>query len=180
MGCPISCWIARTHPQEYLKMTDSDKSISVDLVRAALRSEDIPSDLTIEQLNRSADRYERFLKLCAKHSEQQLVPTHDIDIMWHLHMLHPRAYYSDCMSLFGTILDHDGGFGSRPDERPALESAFADTSTLWNAEYGEEYSDAEFSKSCRSDLALPASCRDDLRRPESRSTQVPAGSHSSS
>lgn len=124
--------------------------VSVDLVAAASRSEDIPPDLTADDLQRASDRYERFLLLCARYPSQELAPTHDIDLMWHLHMLHPRAYYNDCTRLFGKILDHDGGFGMSDDERPALEKTFAETAELWDSEFGEAYCESVSPKSCRS------------------------------
>lgn len=68
-----------------------------------------------------------------------LAPTKRIDRMWHLHMLHPRAYVADCMKLYGEILDHDGGFGSTPEEEPVLREVFATTATLWQEKFGAPY-----------------------------------------
>jgi len=60
--------------------------------------------------------------------------------MWHLHMLHPRAYWNDCMRLFGMIFDHDGGFGKGDGELEVLKETFKTTARLWLSEYGEPYS----------------------------------------
>jgi len=114
--------------------------VSVDLVRAALRSEDTPKHFTEETLRDAERRYRRFLTLCMLHPTAPIAPTRDIDHMWHLHMLHPRVYQEDCQQMFGEVLDHDGGFGSEPDELPVLERAFAETAALYRAEFGEEYS----------------------------------------
>ena len=91
-----------------------------------------------------SDRGERS-PLAAKHPGRPLAPTRDIDEMWHLHMLRPRAYYQDCIRLFGKVLDHDGGFGKGEGELPALMSAFDQTAALWLSEYDEPYlvADAE-------------------------------------
>lgn len=113
--------------------------ISVDLLEAARRSDSFPSDWPADKVTRAALRYRRFLHLAAKYPGQTLAPTRDIDEMWHLHMLQPRAYYEDCMRLLGRILDHDGGFGKSEDEVPALQATFARTSRLWQQEYGEPY-----------------------------------------
>jgi hypothetical protein len=59
--------------------------------------------------------------------------------MWHLHMLAPRAYLEDCQRLLGHILDHDGGFGNKPEEAPVLANTFRRTARLWDATYGESY-----------------------------------------
>lgn len=111
--------------------------VSIDLVKAALRSEtmkQIPED----ELRRDAVAYERFLELARRHPGP-LAPTRAIDQMWHLHMLHPVAYHADCMRLFGRILDHDGGFGSVGEERPILGRVFERTARLWELQFSEPY-----------------------------------------
>lgn len=80
-----------------------------------------------------------FLCLAAKHPNERATPTRDIDELWHLHMLHPAAYYVDCVKLFGSIFDHDGGFGTGPGELPILKAAFGEFAARWEAEYGEPY-----------------------------------------
>ena len=37
-------------------------------------------------------------------------PTQIIDIMWHAHLLSPRAYAASGLSLIGSIIDHDPGY----------------------------------------------------------------------
>lgn len=113
--------------------------ISVDLIEAARRSEVFPKDWSTEQVEGALQRYEKFLLLAAKHPETPIAPTGEIDEMWHLHMLHPRAYYEDCMRVIGRILDHDGGFGKEPEEIPVLAETFERTSELWEQAYGEPY-----------------------------------------
>lgn len=113
--------------------------ISVDLLEAARRSESFPSDWSDAKVRRALKRYEQFLLLAAKHPGLAVAPTHDIDEMWHLHMLSPRAYYRDCMALFGEVLDHDGGFGKEPSEVAPLKATFERTVQLWEAEFGEAY-----------------------------------------
>ncbi len=113
--------------------------ISVDLVTAAKLSDDVPRGYTDEGLNTALLQYEKFLMLAAKNRSERLVPTKEIDMMWHLHMLHPRAYYNDCMDLFGDILDHNGGYGLRPDEPEGLAVASDVTMKLWEQEFDESY-----------------------------------------
>ncbi|HEX8450839.1 MAG TPA: glycine-rich domain-containing protein-like [Longimicrobium sp.] len=115
-------------------------TISVDLVVASRRVEDgFFSGCSPREIVESADRYKKFLTLIQRYPEAIIAPTRDIDEMWHLHMLHPVAYYHDCMSSFGEIIDHDGGFGSEPEEAPVLAATFRYTSELWQQEYGESY-----------------------------------------
>lgn len=112
--------------------------VSVDLVAAAQRSEEL-SSIPRPELERDALDYERFLLLVREHPDQCVAPTKAIDRMWHLHMCHPRAYAADCVALFGEILDHDGGFGSTPEEEPILKATFKATARLWEAAYGVPY-----------------------------------------
>ena len=123
----------------YVPTSIASTIITVDLVRAARRSDDFPKQLDEATLRLSVERYERFLLLVAKYPSCEIAPTRDIDRMWHLHMLHPRQYVADCYRLFGDILDHDGGFGTEEAELPILNRIFADTAVLWLKEYGEAY-----------------------------------------
>jgi len=113
--------------------------VSVDLMHAARRSESFPKDWSEERTQRAIVQYGRFLQLAARYPGVPLAPTLDIDTIWHLHMLSPRAYYEDCTRLFGTVLDHDGGFGHEPAELPVLQATFADTARRWQEAYGEPY-----------------------------------------
>jgi hypothetical protein len=113
--------------------------ISIDLFDAARRSDDFPKDWSEDHIRAAIDRYERFLSLVARHPGVALAPTREIDAVWHLHMLRPRAYYDDCQRLFGYLLDHDGGFGKEPEELPVLQRTFMRTAKLWEEAYGEQY-----------------------------------------
>jgi hypothetical protein len=56
-------------------------------------------------------------------------------------MLAPVAYVRDCQSLFGFVLDHDGGFGATPEELPLLKEVFLATEQRWLATFGVPYRD---------------------------------------
>ena len=113
--------------------------LSVDLVAASYRSSGFPQEWTHAMRQQEARRYEMFLLLAAKHSGTRATPTREIDEFWHLHMLHPQAYYDDCMRIFGRIFDHDGGFGTAPGELPVLKNAFQKFAARWKKEYGQPY-----------------------------------------
>jgi hypothetical protein len=83
-------------------------------------------------------RYYRFMKLKALSlSNIILVPTLDIEIIWQTHLSHPQIYRTDCLRLFGHIIDHSlltddiGQF--------LKEQAFIETSRLYEEHFGEEY-----------------------------------------
>ena len=42
-------------------------------------------------LTRAAARYRRFLGVKARHRDAVLVPTYDVDLVWHTHQLHPTG-----------------------------------------------------------------------------------------
>jgi hypothetical protein len=120
---------------------DTEVQLSVDLVRAATGGESGFFAGVCETVVRDAERrYRQFVRLVQLHPSEPISPAKDIDEMWHLHMLHPVAYYGDCMTNFGELLDHDGGFGSAsPEEWDELVAIFENTARLWRAEYNEEY-----------------------------------------
>ena len=115
-------------------------TISIDIVAAARRSESSLSGAD-EQTVRTAElRYRKFLGLVAKYPDIELSPARDIDQVWHLHMLQPRAYLEDCNRIFGDILDHDGGFGKDSEQQyQELLKVFDQTAMLWTSEYSEPY-----------------------------------------
>ncbi len=117
----------------------SEHVISIDLREAARRSESFPKDWTEAKTLTAITRYEKFLRLVAVDPHRPVAPTRDIDVIWHLHMLSPRAYYQDCQRLFGSILDHDGGFGIESHEIPILKATFEETARAWEQLYGEPY-----------------------------------------
>lgn len=115
-------------------------SISFDVVSAARRSEGPLSGLDEQSIRKAELRYRKFLRLAAKYPDVVLAPARDIDEVWHLHMLHPRAYVEDCNRIFGEILDHDGGFGKDSDQQyEELLAVFDRTARLWSSEYSEPY-----------------------------------------
>lgn len=110
---------------------------SADLHEAARRSESETSEWIAEKVDESIERYRKFFALAR--SGERLAPTRDIDMIWHLHMLAPVAYYNDCMSYLGHILDHNGGFGQTPEESVVLADLFAQTSRCWEEVFEEPY-----------------------------------------
>lgn len=128
-------------------MLTETRIISLDLLDCAQRSSEHRNSPYVDQ--RSVERYEKFLMLCKKYPDKHLVPTHDIDFMWHLHMLNPRNYWSDCMGYFGDILDHNAGFGTQEIEKEEHLNQFNETARLWKLEFSQPYINDD-AKSCRS------------------------------
>ena len=90
-------------------------------------------------LRAAEQRYKGFLELFRMtNSKFFLVPTYDIDLIWHAHQLHPIAYDKDITQILGRVLGHDD---SDSDRTPGhkLQQGFAQTCKLWLETYGIIY-----------------------------------------
>lgn len=76
-------------------------------------------------------RYKTFLFVCYLYPQVRLVPTQEIDCVWHAHLLHTRLYRQDCQWLFGYFIDHEpnSAFGGEA-ERQNRDAAFIQTQSL--------------------------------------------------
>jgi hypothetical protein len=84
-----------------------------------------------QQAFRAIRRYKTFLFINYLYPQIFLVPTQEIDRVWHCHILHTRQYRQDCEMLFGYFIDHE------PDSelwgeanQLNLDAAFAQTQAL--------------------------------------------------
>ena len=93
--------------------------------------------LSEDEISTSIDRYCKFLRLARDHPSVLLVPTLDIDLVWHAHMLHPAAYAHDCLAIVGRVFHHDDGDGMGAAEK--LSQGLQKTAALWLAKYKEPY-----------------------------------------
>jgi Glycine-rich domain-containing protein-like len=86
------------------------------------------------------DRYRRFLVMIKVNPEGSSVPTQDIDLFWHQHILDTRAYARDCNEFFGYFLHHFPYFGmnGEEDERN-LNTAFEETKRFYLEAFGADY-----------------------------------------
>lgn len=83
--------------------------------------------------------YRRFLELKVRHPEETIVPTKEIDAMWHAHILDTSKYMVDCEAMFGAYLHHFPYLGMRGEEdRNALIAEFANTKQLYRQRFDEE------------------------------------------
>ena len=85
----------------------------------------------LEQAFRAIGRYKTFLFVSYLYPEVLLVPTPEIDRVWHVHILHTRQYRKDCEMLFGRFIDHEPGselWGESHQQN--FDEAFAQTQVL--------------------------------------------------
>lgn len=100
------------------------------------------SGITVVAADRLTLKYRRFLKLCAMYPERGIVPSKELDPVWHAHILDTAKYYEDCMKVFGFVLHHFPYLGSRgPEDVLLLKQKFAETCALYKQHFGEELLD---------------------------------------
>lgn len=91
--------------------------------------------------------YCRFLYLVALYPDTPLVPTLEIDEVWHAHILSSTSLYAKhCLALLGYFLDHeyyassDDLFGVSVDL--STDPRFVETARRYRDVFGEEYGSA--------------------------------------
>jgi hypothetical protein len=93
----------------------------------------------ISFLNEGVENYYRFLTLKAKAKQMVLVPTYQVDMMWHTHILSSLSLYNkDCTAIIGSTFHHDDSLNDR-SEGGVLDTSYRTTKELWRKEYGEDY-----------------------------------------
>ena len=78
-------------------------------------------------------------------TEYQIVPSIEVDEIWHHHILDTRKYSEDCKKIYGFFMHHFSYFGrwNKKDQRE-LEKAFAITQKLYFEEFGEYMYEVDF------------------------------------
>ncbi len=63
-----------------------------------------------------------------------LVPTLDIDVVWHFYQCSARMYADSVKRLTGVFINHDDKLG-----RPVLDGGMEETKGLYFVRFGEQY-----------------------------------------
>lgn len=117
-----------------------------DLVGAVLRQERFTQAMSeIDWLHKNqirqglkelVIRYSRFFSLLTRYEQLKiLVPTLDIDLVWHTHQLLMYFYFEDCMhTSSGFVIDHDDKV-----ESGRLDGGFTATAQLYKSNFNEPY-----------------------------------------
>ena len=82
----------------------------------------------------AVERYRMMLTLKKTYPKLFVVPTYDMDIIWHTHLGFTRAYEKDCERIVGWILTHDDTVNDR-SEGSKLNTCSDHTVRLWSKEY---------------------------------------------
>ena len=82
--------------------------------------------------------YRRFLYLSSIYKDKVIVPSKDIDMFWHTHILDTQKYMLDCENLFGRYIHHFPYFGMRGEkDRNQLKKSFHETEELFLLHFSE-------------------------------------------
>lgn len=86
-------------------------------------------------MRRAVDRYDKFLKLFVLYPGKTLVPTLDIDLVWHTHQCSAALYEETMRARTGRYINHDDKIG-----KEKLGHGADETSHLFRTRFGQEYS----------------------------------------
>ncbi|CAO3613087.1 unnamed protein product [Cunninghamella echinulata] len=128
--------------------------LCIDLIQAAGRQYDFITKLVatdwpkISTLRFAIRRYGLFLHLIKQEPSLMAIPTLDIDVCWHTHMISsPKQYARYCMHVFGHLLNHNDAL---------LEKSFLhgleSTATTWHNYFGSKIDEPY--TTCPSTLSL--------------------------
>ncbi|KAF9034107.1 hypothetical protein BJ165DRAFT_1534302 [Panaeolus papilionaceus] len=134
--------------QRILSAYADDKVYSIELVNAVIRqgkfvekikelnwtAPSFPDKSDMRILPHAVARYHAFLDLMATHPGTMLVPTLDIDLVWHTHQLMSSNYVDDCTKYVGRFVDHDDKV-----EGIRLSTSFDQTGFLWRNRFKVPY-----------------------------------------
>ncbi|KAL9245916.1 hypothetical protein vseg_019513 [Gypsophila vaccaria] len=128
--------------------SQNEKFTSYDLLDAVKRQ--IPFTYQLSKPHVSDDlflqeaeaRYKGFLHLIRDNLKNRVqrfsVPTYDVDLMWHTHLLYPVYYCKDQINIVGKVLHHDDTDTNR-SKGGALDTGFTDTTKQWEETFGTRY-----------------------------------------
>jgi hypothetical protein len=106
--------------------------------------------LSLAQADWDVSLYRCFLKLCILHPGTAIVPTRQIDRVWHAHLLDTGRYRADCDHVLGSFMDHFpyAGLGGDADRR-AWREDLARTRRLFREHFGTEIGTQPAASACR-------------------------------
>jgi hypothetical protein len=96
------------------------------------------AEMSPEEWDVAEHEYRRFLALKVFYPGVSLVPSKQVDNIWHAHILDTRAYREDCEKVFGRFIDHYPYFGIYgAHDAHVLEYYFQKTIGLYEQHFGQ-------------------------------------------
>lgn len=120
-----------------------------------------------EHVTLAIARYKMFLHLMYLYPNRVIIPTREIDLVWHFHILDTRKYASDCDYIFGYFLHHyPCSESGAKDEEFARRKRLNDTFMLFSKHFGVNVSEeiqsyqSAFVINPKDELQHPSGCPD--------------------
>ena len=105
-----------------------------------------------ERVERALNEYKQFLALMHWNPEAVLVPSEDIDEVWHTHVLNTARYQADCETIFGRFQHHFPTFGESEEVQEEQMKGRDETLKLFEEAFGEvpqSYTSDDAYEKCR-------------------------------
>src|SRR6516225_6629435 len=90
-----------------------------------------------ERAERALNEYRQFLALMHWNPEAVLVPSEDIDEVWHTHVLNTARYQADCETIFGRFQHHFPTPGESEEVPEDHMNGIDETRKLFEEAFGE-------------------------------------------
>ena len=90
-----------------------------------------------ERVQQALNEYKQFLALMAWYPEAALVPSDDIDEVWHTHVLNTARYQADCEAIFGRFQHHLPSVGESEEVVEEHLKGRDETARLFEESFGE-------------------------------------------
>lgn len=128
-------------PKKILRdIAEKVSTIDLSMVKLKLMDEDEGQGWPDEYATHVEKQYRRYLCMLRLSPKGHAVPTRDIDLFWHQHILDTRAYAQDCQRVFGEFVHHFPYFGMRGEEDAQnLHDSFDETKALYFELFAEDY-----------------------------------------
>ena len=121
-----------------ISFNEFNHNLDLEPIKFSLTQRDEDSDWSLDKAELLEVWYRRFLYLVNLYPNKVIVPSKDIDIFWHTHILDTQKYMTDCQNLFGRYFHHFPYFGMRGEEdKKDLEKAFHETDQLYLQHFSE-------------------------------------------
>jgi hypothetical protein len=116
---------------------DLISQIDLGMIKMKLADHEEGKGWTPYYASRVETEYRRYLSLSWAYPDKAIVPSRDVDVFWHYHILDTQAYEVDCQEIFGYFLHHYPYFGMRGvEDAQALGDAYDDTLRRYEANFG--------------------------------------------
>jgi hypothetical protein len=104
--------------------------------RATKGREIINPPIALDKIDQAVEDYRKFLALCLEFPGFPIVPSYDMDEVWHQHVLFTAKYREDCNTVFGQFFEHVPYFGRTESNVDEDDRVLTNTRSLWEKVYG--------------------------------------------